>query len=459
MIDNHPSSFRDPSGFIFQKDDHIYRCVNQRYSNEYDTLMNSGLYEELTSRSLLIPHQEVAFTEEFSHQYKIIQPGFIEFISYPYEWSFSQLKDAALVTLEIQMTAMKFGMSLKDATAYNVQFHKGKPVFVDTLSFEILEEKPWVAYKQFCQHFLGPLLLMKHIDPGVHKILTEYLDGIPLQVLSRMLPLKTWTNIGTLIHIHLHARSQNKYAHVHSDEIKQKTTQSMSYNQLLGFITSLKSAVTSCKLHDVKTEWGDYYNFHNYSKRGFQHKKQLISEYVDQVQPHSVLDIGGNVGEFSKILTDKATLVINTDIDPLAVEANYQEIKKTNISNMVVMMNDITNPPSGIGLLNQERESFLDRVHGVDLVMALALIHHLAISNNIPFKNIARMFSTISENLIIEFVPKSDSHVKTLLQTRADIFDSYNKESFEKNFGSFYEIIKTTNITESERFLYLMKRK
>ena len=156
------SSFRDSSGFLFYENEILYRQINKSYSEHYEHLMKSGLYDSLIKENLLIPHEEVdVYVPLKEKHYKTIQPKLIPFISYPYEWSFSQLKDAALLTLKIQKIAMKFDMILKDASVYNVQFLDGKPIFIDSLSFEKYEEgKPWKAYKQFCQHFLAPIALM-----------------------------------------------------------------------------------------------------------------------------------------------------------------------------------------------------------------------------------------------------------------------------------------------------------
>jgi len=461
MMSNHPSSFRDPSGFMFSVEGTFYRCVNKRYAVEYDKLMSSGLYKELVNRNLIISHVEVSMEDVYSEQYKILKPEQLEFITYPYEWSFSQLKDAALTTLTIQKIAMEYGMSLKDASAFNIQFHKGKPVFIDTLSFEVLKQEPWVAYKQFCQHFFGPLLLMRHIDPTINKITSNYIDGVPLSIISKMLPPSTKFSMGILMHIHLHAKSQTKYASAQGDDIqgiKEKTSKKMDTNQLRGLIESLISAISEVTLNKVTTEWGDYYSFHNYSKDGFEHKKQIISEYMIQLQPQKVLDIGGNIGEFSKAVVDIASLVINTDIDPLAVEKNYQYIKKSKLEKMITLVNDITNPPPGIGVMNRERDSFIDRVKGVDVVMALAIIHHLSISNNIPLEDTAKMFSALSGTLVIEFVPKTDGKVMHLLETREDIFPLYTVQGFEKAYTKYFTIEQKTPVFESERIMYLMKR-
>lgn len=198
-----PGSFRDPSGFIFFENGSLYRQVNIVYRENYDQLINSGLYETLVRLGLMVSHEEVDLHYARTNSaYRILKPALIPFISYPYEWCFSQLKDAALTTLEIQKKALDFGMSLKDASAYNIQFLDGKPVFIDTLSFEKYEEgQPWVAYRQFCQHFLAPLALMCFSDVRLNQLLRIYPDGIPLDLASCLLPLRTFLKFSLLSHI------------------------------------------------------------------------------------------------------------------------------------------------------------------------------------------------------------------------------------------------------------------
>ena len=208
-------SFRDPSGFVYIRKDQIYRQVNRSYQENYDHLMRSGLYDALLRDELLIPHQEVQVSAGMTDEaYKVIQPERISFTSYPYEWCFSQLKDAALLTLRIQSLALEFGMSLKDASAYNVQFRHGRPILIDTLSFEkYAQGKPWVAYRQFCQQFLAPLALMSRKDVRLRRLISVFLDGVPLDLASKLLPLSTWANFGLLSHIHLQAKAQRRWAH------------------------------------------------------------------------------------------------------------------------------------------------------------------------------------------------------------------------------------------------------
>ena len=422
-----PGSFRDPSGFVFFKNKSIFRQVNSIYKSDYDFLHNSGLYKNLIDSNLLIPHEEIALKGHDSNDsYKIIKPEIIPFISYPYEWCFSQLKDAALLTLEIQKRALNYGMSLKDSSAYNIQFKNGKPIFIDTLSFEIYTKgKPWTPYKQFCQHFLAPLALMSFKDIRLSGLMKLYIDGIPLDLASLLLPLRSNFNFSSLIHIHLHAKAQK---HFSAKCIKRKEKK-ISRLSLMGLIDSLESSIKKLKYKRNKTEWGDYYENTNYSPEGFIHKKQIVSDLLNKLDLKVVWDLGSNTGEFSRIAADKKMQVISFDSDPLAVEKNYQECISKHESHILPLLIDLTNPSSNIGWNNEERISLLGR-GPADIVLALALIHHLAISNNLPLHKIADFFSKTCNSLIIEFIPKDDSQVQRLLTSRKDIFIEYYSTFF-----------------------------
>src|SRR6266545_1890579 len=278
------SSFRDPSGFLFSRDGVLYRQVNRKYEQEYVRFMESGLYEKLVKAGLLISHVEVdQVPAEPETVYKIIQPERVPFISYPYEWSFGQLKDAALATLSIQRRALKLGLSLKDASAYNIQFVRGKPTLIDTLSFEIYKEgQPWVAYRQFCQHFLAPLALMALRDVRLNQLLRVYIDGVPLDLASELLPSRTRFNFGLLTHIHLHAGAQKKYAHAGTDVKLRVGT--MSKQAMMGLIDSLDSTIRKLDWSPSGTEWGNYYEITNYSDAAFEHKKGLVREWSARVK-------------------------------------------------------------------------------------------------------------------------------------------------------------------------------
>jgi hypothetical protein len=459
------SSFRDPSGFLFRQDGVLYRQVNQLYRQNYDQLMQSGLYEDLVRRRLLIPHQEAAIqSPQPDAAYKIIQPEPVAFISYPYEWSFGQLKDAALTTLKIQKRSLERGMSLKDASAYNIQFHRGRPLLIDTLSFEAYPEgKPWVAYRQFCQHFLAPLALMAYCDVRLSQLLRVYIDGAPLDLAARLLPRKTYLKLPLLMHLHLHAASQKRYAGKPTagqlaDSEKPAAARQMTRSGLLGLIDSLESGIRSLHWSPGGSEWNDYYDVHNYSQAGLEAKEKLLADFLDRIKPSNVWDLGANTGKFSRIASKRNIPTIAFDIDPGAVEQNYRQCVAEKDTCMVPLLSDLTNPSPAIGWQNQERQSLLQR-GPAEAVLALALVHHLAISNNVPLDRVAEFFAQAGRWLIIEFVPKSDSQVKKLLASREDIFPEYTREGFEAAFSRYFQLQAAESIAESDRVLYLMERK
>ena len=450
------SSFRDPAGFVYRQNGRIFRQINDVGRQDYDLFIKSGLYQKLVFDGLMISHRE-------KHQklpsgiYKIIEPQMAPFISYPYEWCFSQLKDAALVTLQIQKESLKRGLSLKDASAYNIQFMAGKPVMIDTLSFEKYRKgQPWVAYRQFCQHFLAPLALISLVDLKSGLLSRIFLDGVPLDFACKLLPFKTRLSLGLATHLHLHAKSQQN--HLNQKPSDRNSRFSLPKPRLLAIIESLESTVKSLKFPKQATIWQDYYQNTNYSSKSFQQKKQLVSRLIKQIKPKTVWDAGANDGYFSRLASGQGVLTIATDFDFWAVEQAYLKAKKQKDQFILPLILDLTNPSPDLGWQNRERDSFLRRGK-FDLTLCLALMHHLSISNNLPFEFQAKMWAGQTENLIIEFVPKDDSNAQRLLSGREDIFDNYNQQAFESAFSVHFLIQGRYRLAGSKRCLYRMKRK
>jgi hypothetical protein len=452
------ASFRDPSGFLFQQQGTLFRQVNTSYQEDFELLIQSGLYQQLTKKRLLVSHTDADLSPPAPKiAYKIIQPTRLDFISYPYEWSFTQLKDAALLTLRIQKLALKHGLCLKDSSAYNIQFRleDGLPVLIDTLSFEKYQEgAPWVAYRQYCQHFLAPLGLMTYTDIRLSQLLRVYIDGIPLDLASQLLPRKTKRNFGLLSHIHLHASAQKRYA----GDAQSTRQQKMNKTNLLALIDNLERTTKKLDWSPGGTEWGDYYDDTNYTSDAISNKKELVTKLVEQVAPGSVWDLGANTGLFSRTASQQGIPTISFDIDPTAVERNYRQVREQKESNLLPLVLDLTNPSPDIGWANQERLS-LPKRSTPEMILALALIHHLAISNNLPLSMIAEYFSSLAPWLVIEFVPKEDSQVQRLLATREDIFEHYHFPGFEQAFQEYFQIKSSEDIPDTKRKLYLMERK
>jgi hypothetical protein len=450
-----PGSFRDPSGFLFRRGGELYRQVNLSYRPHYDRLIASGLYDDLASAGLLIHHEE-ARTEPAAPDlfYKVIKPEPVSFISYPFEWCFGQLKDAALLTLRIQKAAFEKGMFLKDASAYNVQFHRGRPVFIDTLSFETYSEgTPWVAYRQFCQHFLAPLALMSRTDVRLGQLSRTHLDGVPLDLAAALLPGRTKLEAGLLTHIHLHSRSQQKNA----GKPTQGAGAKMSRLSYLGLIDHLEGTVSKLTWEPQGTVWADYYDETNYSEAAFARKKEIVARLLDKIGPRSVWDLGANTGEFSRLASGRGIETVAFDMDPAAVEKCYREVRSRKEQNLLPLLMDLTNPTPPYGWASTERMSLVER-GPADMALALALVHHLAIGNNVPFGRMAEFFAAVCKSLIVEFVPKTDSQVQRMLATREDVFTEYNAESFERAFSGFFRIEECTGVQGSDRTIYLMRR-
>jgi ribosomal protein L11 methylase PrmA len=448
-----PSSFRDPNGFLFHRNGRLYRQVNESYRTDYKQLMESGLYRDLTESGLLIPHEETSEPRMSPDGSLVIKPETIPFISYAYEWCFSQLQDAALATLSIEKKALEHGMSLKDASAYNIQFRGSRPVLIDTLSFERYREgEPWVAYRQFCQHFLAPLALMSHTDVRLGQLLRVYIDGVPLDLASRLLPGKTKLALGLATHIHLHAQAQRKYA----DKPAKPVGGKMSRMAFLGLIDNLESTTRKLEWKPEGTEWGNYYDATNYSDSSLDHKRQVVGDYLAKANPKTVWDLGANTGLFSRIAAERGIPTVAFDIDPAAVEINYLDCRKRDKKSLLPLLSDLTNPSPAIGWQNRERQSLLER-GPCDTAMALAIIHHLAIGNNLPFDRIVDFLAGVCRTLVIEFVPKTDSQVQRLLATREDIFPGYTKQAFEQAFSARFAILASSPVKDSERTIYLME--
>jgi ribosomal protein L11 methylase PrmA len=456
MKERDGASFRDPDGFVYHEGGTLLRQVNLSYKENYDMFMGSGLYAGFLGEGILVRHEETAAE---SGAYKTLKPEVIPFISYPYEWSFQQLKDAALLTLKIQKACLEKGMSLKDASAYNVQFRNGAPVFIDILSFEKYPEgEPWVAYGQFCRHFLAPLSLAAKKDQRLFTLMKEHLDGIPLDLVSGLLSWKTYFNPGLLLHIHLHAMSVGRYS---GKSIKQVRRGRLDKFGLLGIIESLRAAVEALKEGRAGGHWSGYYDDTNYSAEAFGEKKRIVSEYLGKVPGKGILwDLGANTGEFGRIASEKGFTVVSFDLDPAAIGISYGISKKNpGKYNVLPLVMDFFNPSPALGWAEKERKSLLQR-GPCGCVMALALIHHLALANNLPLGHIASFFSEITRGtLILEFVPPEDSRAKPMAENNPVLAEKYNERDFISAFEKFFTVEARDPVRGSLRTLYFMTKK
>src|SRR6476659_3184519 len=342
-----PGSFRDPSGFVYRRDGVLYRQVNHSFADRWDDLAASGLLTELQSRGLLIPHEAapIAAAADPDLAHAVIRPEPIPTISYPYEWSFGMLKDAALATLDTQVAAAERGFALRDATAYNVQFRRGRPILIDTLSFERPDPgTPWIAYRQFCEHFLAPLALMARRDVRLGLLLRDHVDGIPLDLAARLLPGRSRWNLGLGAHIHAHARAQGRYADAGTDAAAATKKATVSEFKQQALIDSLRRTIAKLEWTPEGTEWADYANNTSYGDAGTAAKEELVGRFLADAGSAVVWDLGANTGRYSRIAAGLGRDVVSWDIDPAAVERNYRQVRRDGDERILPLVLDLANP-------------------------------------------------------------------------------------------------------------------
>ena len=452
-IQPHASSFRDPSGFVFQRNGILYRQVNKVFKDDFDHFIKSGCYDHFVKNKWLIPHEEVPENLSGSDNwYKTLKPNRVSFISYPYEWSFDMLKDAAILTLRLAKESIAYGVMLKDATPYNIQWSHGGPIFIDTISFEKYDSsKPWIAYRQFCENFVSPLVLMFHRSQPLQPMLLGYPEGIPLTITKSLLPWTSFFFFYTYLHIHLHSKwSARKTPNT------PVTRTNFSEKKMIHILDSLSALVQKKKWKDKPTTWNHYYE--EASTRGdyLTHKKEIVKQWLNETEFSSAIDLGANTGEFSYLLAEKNIPVVAVDFDHSAINKLYVRVKKDG-KNILPLVIDLANPSPAIGLNNNEHASFIDRVH-VDFALALALVHHLSIGKNIPFIQLSELFQKMTNYLVVEFIPKEDEKVQLMLKEKKDVYYDYNEENFLDAFSNHFSVRDRKAIPGSNRILYLMKK-
>ena len=471
---NHCASFRDPSGFVFLQHGTLYRQVNRSYAADYELLMGSGLYKKLTDEKLLIPHTEIA--ENYTQTpdwYKTLQPQPISFISYPYEWSVAQLKEAALLTLKVLTIAMEHGMILKDATPYNIQFHEGALIFIDSLSFEKYDPAlPWIAYRQFCECFLFPLYLSHYLQTDMQKYGSVYLEGIPVALTARLLPLKSRLSMGVWLHVYLqNSVSKGRTGKAPAGHPGAGTpAPSFTRNKLQNLIRHLQSEISRlCVKNPPPSTWSNYYSETILGHDYLHAKEEIFRTFIRDIDFGSALDAGANDGYFSKVLAEQGKNVIAIDSDHRCINSLYTETQQTRDPRpghapsdvapgpILPLCMDIANLSPAIGFLNRERTAFLERVN-VDLVAALALVHHLVLGRNIPLDAVADLFAALTQTwLIIEFVPLTDPKAQELIKHKTQ-FHPYDETTFENCFLRHFIIDKKEKVPGTGRILYQMKK-
>ena len=473
-------SYKDSAARVVQEEGIFYRYIFDEYQAEYDHLMQSGLYKALIDKNFIIAHEEVAQQESQPQQkiYKKLLPHQIAFQSYPFEWSYGQWRQVVYAYLQINKIALAHGMLLKDATPFNFYFENGKPVLLDTSSFMFFEEgAPWIAYKQFCTEMLSPLALMHYNGQRWSKLIMSHLRGLPLNFVSKQLPLKSWLNSTVLLHIHLHGKYANAEGETKEakEALKKKSVTLQTTNQkgfskekLLSLTKMIQKTVVKWKqAYQFEKHWLDYYQNDIASDTYLNNKEAIIKEWMTAIQPKTVLDLGANTGRFSLIASEHAQQVIAIESDDICVDAIDKAFKNLNSSNKkdqtakkqyYTLQMDLAETTPNLGVLEQEYNSIYTRAKST-MVFALALTHHLYISNQLSFEQIAYMLDRFSEQYCItEFVPATDDKVQMLMKDKQRGYLEYTEQAFTKALEAKFTIKDKRLIAGSERVVYLLEK-
>ncbi len=456
-----PGSFRDPAGQVFDYENRIIRIVKKSGKERYQYLRDNNIIKESIDKGFLIQTKDV--TDEFKNfdiddACYYLEHKKINYISYPYEWSFYQLKSAALHHLDFQIFLLDKNVKLIDSSAYNIQFLNHKPIFIDILSLEKYQDgEYWLGHSQFLQQFLNPLLLRSIKGINFNDWYRGNLDGIKTSDLNEILNFKDKLSFKILFSVVLLSRLENKNKKNPKEALKKiKSKKSLSKNSYKSMLLQLKNWIKKLEPLKKKSVWDSYSKDNTYLKEQEQTKLKSVNSFIKKNKPKIVADIGCNDGLYSfESLKAGANKVIGFDIDINAIDSAYNQSIKNN-SNFLPLYFNAMNPSSNLGWNENERKSFKDRIN-FDAVIALAFEHHLALGNNIPLNQTIKWLMDLAPLGLIEYVDKQDETVEQMLSMKGDIFPDYNLKEFEKNILLNGKIINKTNITET-RILYEFKK-
>ena len=458
-----PASYRDPSGRVYIRGGRVFRTVMPYASGDFDYVQSTGIIEELEKEGLIVESKQIdpaILGEEGAGACYVIEHPRLPFISYPYEWSFSALKTASLIFLDIQLRALAKGVTLSDATAYNIQFVGPKPIFIDRLSFRRYREGEfWLGHKQFCEQFLNPLLLRSIFGIPHNSWYRGALEGITSDDLVGLLPWRrkfTWkilTNV--VLPVAFQKKATEDLVAEQAKSYKKRKLPLVTFRRIL---ESLKEWISGLKPADTeKSIWSDYAKTHNYSIEELEHKSKYVSHFIESLKPKLVGDLGTNIGDYAAVaLKAGAAYVIGFDYDQKALEIAFSRAQEERLQYLPLFL-DGANPTPDQGWAQKERKGLSNRL-AADAILVLAFTHHLAIGRNIPLPELLNWLTSLAPKGVVEFVPKSDPMIKCMLNFREDIFHDYTEERFLCYLETVANIVETEVVSSSGRRLIRYSR-
>lgn len=456
-----PGSFKDPDGRVFEHRGLIYRTLSASAHNRMQTYIGNNTLSDFTAGGLLIESDLVNAAEAGLDAAEVgdvvMRHERIPVQTYPSEWSFDMLRDAALVTLDLLLECLDRDLMLKDATAFNVAFHDGRMQFFDTLSIEdYAEGDPWDGYAQFCREFLFPLMLTSYRGVEFQPWLRGSLSGIPVRTFARLLSLREKLRGAVIKHVVLQAKLDRGFADTDTEMRSSFKSMKFSKPMIVGNVTGLAKTLKSLRYEAGDSVWGDYAQSHSYSAADEATKRDFVEKAVARLKPATVVDLGGNIGDYSLLVAPHAERVCCVDIDPACINTLYRRIREGGPRNVVPIVGDLLNPSPALGWNLAERQDLFSRIRS-DSFLALALVHHLAIGGNVPLSNIVDVLFRIAPSGVVEWVDKSDAMVQRMLRNRTDVFGDYTWESFRRELERRFTIVETVDTHDGARRLCLLE--
>lgn len=456
-----PGSFKDPDGRVFEHRGSIYRTLSSPARDRMRACINDGAISDFVDRGLLIESELVATADAGLDATElgdtVMQHDRIPVLTYPAEWSFDMLRDAALVTLDLLEACLERDLMLKDATAFNVAFHEGRMRFFDTLSIEDYDDgAPWDGYAQFCREFLFPLMLTSYRGVEFQPWLRGTLSGIPVRAFTRLLTLREKLRGPVLKHAVLQATLDRSFADTDTEIRSSFKTVKFSKPMILSNIRGLAKTLHKLDYEAGDSIWGDYASSHSYSAEDETTKRAFVEKSIVNLSPSTVVDLGGNIGDYSLLVAPKVDRVCCVDIDPACINTLYRRIREGGPANVVPIVGDLLNPTPALGWNLAERRDIFARIRS-DSFLALALVHHLAIGGNVPLPQVVACLHRIAPSGVVEWVDKEDAMVQRMLRNRTDVFADYNWDEFRAALERRFVIAETVETHGGARRLCLLE--
>lgn len=454
-----PGSFRDRTARVFHYDGKILRGLSDVALREWEALSSTTFFRRFTERGAIVPTHRLdppplPLTSSGGSWTAVLEHEKLPFVSYPYEWSYEMLKDAALLQLDLVLAALDEGFGLKDASAYNVQWKGASPVFVDVASFyKRAEREPWVGYRQFCEMFLYPLLIQAYRDVPFQPWMRGSIDGIDAEVCLNLMSARDYLRGGVLAHVYLQAKAQKAYNSTTRDVRADLQKAGFDSRIIRANAERLRSLVAGLQWHPAQSTWSDYLKCGHYEASDAEQKRAFVKDVADIRDWSLAWDIGCNVGVFSRIAAARAKCVVAMDADHLAIDKLYRALKEERVANILPLVVNVTDPSPNLGWRNLERKRITERGRP-DLVLALALIHHVVIGGNIPMAEFVQWLRDLGGDLVIEFVTRGDPMVATLLRNKEDHYSDYDTEIFERELDARFTIVRRQALGSGTRIMY-----